>query len=114
MDTQLRAYPQIVGLEKGETDKSVGKYGRLFMLGVSNWLIEFRQSNNEEPPQELPSVPARPGFSSGDPLPDRQSVRSARPSLLTDLQKIEPGTRGAGVNQPKQGRRVETRGKLRR
>lgn len=85
IDPQMRAYPQIVGVEKGETDKLVGKWGRLYLLGESKYLIEFRQSNNEEEEEGLPPAPPRPVRGTSEPLPDRPSVRAARPSFLTDL-----------------------------
>lgn len=36
-----RWYPQVIGLEKGETDKLAGKRARFFMGGVSQWEIVF-------------------------------------------------------------------------
>ena len=34
-------YPQIVGIDPGETDSLVGKFARLYVKGISNWDIEF-------------------------------------------------------------------------
>jgi hypothetical protein len=86
IDPQARAYPQIVGIEKGETDKLAGRYGRLFLLGVSNWMIEFNRGDEGPEDEGLPPVPVRSSRSK-TPSPDRQSVRPARPSFLTDLDK---------------------------
>ena len=36
-----QAYPQILGLDPADTDKVVGRIGRLFISGQSNWMIQF-------------------------------------------------------------------------
>jgi len=36
-----RWYPQVIGLQKGETDKVAGQVARFFMGGVSEWEIVF-------------------------------------------------------------------------
>lgn len=114
IDPQLRAYPEIIGLAKGETDKLVGRYGRLFLLGVSNWLIEFRSSDAGAPEETLPPVPTRPVRSKGPLVPNRQPIRSASPSFLTDLQEVEPSDTDAEMNRTKHNRQIESRGKLQR
>ncbi|MGH9840882.1 MAG: hypothetical protein ACREEM_19075 [Blastocatellia bacterium] len=118
IDPQARAYPQIIGLEKGETDKLLGRYGRLFLLGVSNWLIEFRQSNDDNPTDDdtLPFTPVRPSRSKS-PSPDRQSVRPARPSFLTDLDKLSPVEvipQSNPTSPARPERQIKTRSKLQR
>jgi hypothetical protein len=86
LDPQAMAYPQIVGIEKGETDKLVGRSGRLFLLGQSKWLITFyRDGDDDDCGDCVGSVPARAPRPRGGQLPDRQMIRSARPSFLTDL-----------------------------
>ncbi|GEM_PF-570230 len=88
LDPQAMAYPQIVGLEKGETDKLVGRSGRLFLLGQSKWLITFyRDGDNDDCGNCVGSVPARAPRQPGGQPPDRQMIRAARPSFLTDLDK---------------------------
>lgn len=39
--TESGFYPQVIGLEKGETDKRAGKRARFFIHGASRWEIEF-------------------------------------------------------------------------
>jgi hypothetical protein len=36
-----RWYPQVIGLQKGETDKEAGQVARFFMGGNSEWEIVF-------------------------------------------------------------------------
>jgi len=36
-------YPQVIGVEKGETDKRAGRLARLYVMGESYWEIEFRK-----------------------------------------------------------------------
>jgi len=83
------AYPQIIGIEKGGTDKLAGQSARLTLLGQSNWQITFRLSGNEGADCEecIGQIPARPILSPRQSPPDRQPVRAARPSFLTDLEK---------------------------
>jgi hypothetical protein len=45
LDPQGRAYPEVIGLQKGETDKLLGQVGRLFLLGESNWELVFQRPN---------------------------------------------------------------------
>lgn len=87
LDPQAMAYPQIIGVEKGGTDKLAGRSARLFLLGQSKWEITFyRDGDNEDCGDCLGSAPARmPNQSSSRPTLDRQMIRAARPSLLTDL-----------------------------
>jgi hypothetical protein len=114
IDPQGRSYPQIIGLETGETDKQLGRYGRLFLLGVSNWLIDFGRLGNEPGDDDLlPPAPVRPSRETG-PLPERRPVRSVRPSFLTDLDQTVsvPSAMPRRTGQPT--RRIETRAKLQR
>lgn len=50
-----QAYPQVIGLDPGDTDKTVGRIGRLFISGVSFWEIQFG------PPFTKPAREAGPG-----------------------------------------------------
>jgi len=36
-------YPQVVGLEPGDTDKTAGRVARLFLHGTSSYLLEFQR-----------------------------------------------------------------------
>ncbi len=87
IDPQAMAYPEIIGVEQGETDKLVGRYGRLFLLGQSNWLITFhREDNGEECGNCIGAAPTRSSRRFDEQhFPDRRMIRSARPSFLTDL-----------------------------
>jgi hypothetical protein len=117
VETNGWAYPQFIGIEKGETDKLAGRYARLFLLGISHWVVEFRQLGNEDPTEgdPLPPAPARPARLKGDTTPDRQPVRSARPSMLTDLdlsrrlKSQAPPADGAPSRQLKKSRSVPKR-----
>lgn len=61
---QLGWYPQVIGTESGETDKSAGQIVRLFVSGRSFWELVFYRTDNEDP--DVPfQVPSRP------PLKDR-------------------------------------------
>ncbi len=40
-------YPQVIGLQKGETDKVAGQVARFFLRGVSEWEIVFARSEEE-------------------------------------------------------------------
>lgn len=83
LDPQGMAYPQVAGLGKGGTDKLAGRTARLFLLGHSRWQISFSlDGNDDECVDCLGQTPARPAISSRVPLPERQPVRAARPSLL--------------------------------
>lgn len=99
------AYPQIVGIEKGGTDKLAGRTARLFMIGQSRWQITFDLASkgdgncnecigdtpNRAPSSPRQSPPSREAFS-------RQMIRAARPSFLTDLDK---GTRKKIEERPR-------------
>lgn len=87
-DPQAMAYPQIVGIEKGGTDKLAGQTARLFLLGQSIWQITFRMDGDEggdECDECLGQTPGRPALAPREAPPTRQPVRAARPSLLNDL-----------------------------
>jgi hypothetical protein len=59
IDEQLGWYPQIIGVEGGETDKTAGHVARFFMSGRSYWEILFHRSGNvEDPPLAIPPRPA--------------------------------------------------------
>jgi hypothetical protein len=71
-------YPQVLGLEPGETDSLVGKKARLWIYGESEWEIEFYRPGeasleNEampHPETQAPDPDAGPGpDSSPDPAP---------------------------------------------
>jgi hypothetical protein len=51
-------YPQVIGIEGGETDKTAGQVARLFVSGRSFWEIVFHRTGNVEDPQF--TAPARP------------------------------------------------------
>jgi len=36
-------YPQVVGLEPGDTDKTAGRVSHLFLHGTSSYLLEFQR-----------------------------------------------------------------------
>jgi len=58
IDQQLGWYPQVVGLEAGETDKTAGHVVRLFISGRSVWEIVFHPTGNvEDPPLAIPPRP---------------------------------------------------------
>lgn len=75
IDPEDMAYPQIIGINPGETDKFLGRWGRLFLHGTSYWLIDFQQSNNEGGGDELPSSPQRPTPLGEGDYPSRSNVR---------------------------------------
>ncbi|MEK7829559.1 MAG: hypothetical protein AAB401_00655, partial [Acidobacteriota bacterium] len=94
-EPQGMAYPQIVGIEKGGTDKLAGKSARLFMLGQSGWQITFDLASkgdgtcNEcigDTPSRIPSSPRQ--LPPSRQTPNRQTIRAARPSFLTDLDQV--------------------------
>jgi hypothetical protein len=59
IDQQLGWYPQVVGIEGGETDKTAGHVARLFISGHSYWEIVFHPTDNvEDPPLAIPQRPA--------------------------------------------------------
>ncbi len=55
VDQNLGWYPQVIGLEAGETDKTAGHVARLFVSGRSFWEIVFHPTGNvEDPPLPIP------------------------------------------------------------
>jgi hypothetical protein len=74
IDPQLMAYPQIIGIEAGETDKLIGRWGRLFLHGHSYWLIDFQQSNNEGGDDLLPPPPPRTSAPGRVDYPSRSMI----------------------------------------
>lgn len=44
-------YPQVLGLENGETDHLAGQVARLYVQGVSRWEIIFHHQEEEPPPE---------------------------------------------------------------
>lgn len=100
LDPLGAAYPQIVGIEKGGTDKLAGRSARLFLLGQSRWQISFRlpgDGDDGDCGDCVGEVPARaPLWARPSPIA-RQGVRAARPSLLktpipSDRKKISART----------------------
>ncbi len=91
LDPRASAYPEVIGLGKGETDKLVGRFGRLYLLGQSNWVITFHREGEDDEDACVncvgPAPPRGPSQPGNPPPPDRQMIRAARPSLLTDLDK---------------------------
>src|SRR5262245_22186533 len=61
IDHQLGWYPQVIGLDGGETDKLAGQVARLFITGRSFWEIVFTRADNEED-----NLPIPPRQSHGD------------------------------------------------
>jgi hypothetical protein len=56
LDTEGRAYPQVIGLNNGETDKLAGRSARLFMQGDSLWQLDFKhpgEPNSSAPWRDL-------------------------------------------------------------
>jgi hypothetical protein len=78
IDPQLMAYPQIIGIEAGETDKLVGRWGRLFLHGYSYWLIDFQQSNNEGGDETMPPPPPRTNSPGRVDYPSRSMIGTRR------------------------------------
>ncbi len=58
VNQQLGWYPQVIGIEDGETDKLAGQVARLFISGRSFWDIVFHRTGNQEE-ENLP-IPPRP------------------------------------------------------
>lgn len=69
LDPQGRAYPQVVGVLRGETDKLLGRTGRLFLLGESNWELIFLRPNEGD------------GLTLKTPAPSRRAVSGARQNV---------------------------------
>lgn len=89
-DSLGMAYPQIVGIEKGGTDKLAGRSARLFLLGQSGWQITFDRSDDNDDgcddcvgdkPNRTPTSPRQ--LPPSRQAPNRQMIRAARPSFLT-------------------------------
>ena len=66
IDPQGRAYPEFIGLLPNETDKRLGKFGRLFLLGESNGEIEFMR-----PEEKSLTIPPRRKTDGTRDLPTR-------------------------------------------
>lgn len=84
LDPQGMAYPQIVGIEEGGTDKLAGQSARLFLLGQSRWQILFHLTGDGEDGdcgECTGTVPERALLPPRQLPPDRQPVRAARPAL---------------------------------
>jgi hypothetical protein len=58
INDQVGWYPQVLGLETGETDKLAGHIARLFISGRSSWEILFHRTDNEPDPEYR--IPPRP------------------------------------------------------
>ncbi len=48
-----RAYPQVIGLDDGETDKLAGRSPRLFVQGDSLWQLDFKHPGEPDSPAPL-------------------------------------------------------------
>ena len=48
-----RAYPQVIGLNNGETDKLAGRSPRLFVQGDSLWQLDFKHPGEPDTPAPL-------------------------------------------------------------
>ena len=74
-------YPQVVGVDAGETDSVAGGTARLFIKGISKWEIVFLTA--DEAPVEPPAPPVEPpdqptldlDLARTIPLPPRPSRR---------------------------------------
>ncbi|MBI1766113.1 MAG: hypothetical protein HYR56_32310, partial [Acidobacteria bacterium] len=71
LDPEGRAYPQVIGLSEGETDKLAGRSPRLFIQGDSLWQLDFKHPGEPDSPaplrepSETRNMPERfPGFRS--------------------------------------------------
>ncbi len=64
-----RAYPEVVGVRRGETDKVLGQTGRLFLLGESNWELIFLRPNEAD------------GLSIQNARPSRHVIDGSRQNL---------------------------------
>jgi hypothetical protein len=64
-----RAYPEVIGVRKGETDKVLGQTGRLFLLGESNWELIFLRPNEAD------------GLSYSNSHPTRRTLSGSRANL---------------------------------
>jgi hypothetical protein len=62
INQQLGFYPQVIGIDGGETDKLAGQVARLFISGHSDQEIVFhRTDGNEDDDLEIPSRPGPRG-----------------------------------------------------
>ncbi|MCG3160813.1 MAG: hypothetical protein JMDDDDMK_01888 [Acidobacteria bacterium] len=66
LNQQLGWYPQVIGLDGGETDKLAGQVSRLFISGRSSWEIVFYRTDNEDDYLQIPPRPAPRGR--GEPI----------------------------------------------
>src|SRR5262245_6122433 len=65
--SQFGWYPQVIGLETGQTDKTASQIARLFTMGRSYWEIVFQRTDGDE--AAPPSIPLRPPPKPrGDPI----------------------------------------------
>lgn len=71
IDPQGRAYPQVVGLQKGETDKLVGQAGKLFLQGESHYELVFMRPGEGLGLTYYNSRPLRPASSTRVNMPRR-------------------------------------------
>lgn len=80
LDPRGSAYPQVIGVGPGETDKLVGKIGRLFLLGHSYWELNFlRPGETCEDCDRQFAVPGRePSVPNRLPGPVRPTVQTTR------------------------------------
>lgn len=47
-------YPQVLGLEEGQSDNRAGQTARLYLMGLSDWEIVFDEADPEPPPNDDP------------------------------------------------------------
>ena len=71
IDPRGRAYPQVVGLQKGETDKLVSQVGKLFLQGESNYELVFMRPGEGAGLTYYNSRPLRPAMSTPQQMPRR-------------------------------------------
>jgi hypothetical protein len=63
LDAEGRAYPQVIGLNNGETDKLAGRSPRLFIQGDSLWQLDFKHPGEPDtaaPLRDLSETRAMP------------------------------------------------------
>ena len=54
-------YPQVIGIQYGETDTLVGQRARLYISGISDWIITFSRLAAPRPPSTGPQPPPGDG-----------------------------------------------------
>ncbi len=54
-------YPQVIGIQYGETDTLVGQRARLYVSGISDWIITFSRIAAPRPPSTGPQPPPGDG-----------------------------------------------------